>query len=174
MRDRGHVDDPHRGRWLTAPPGMGGLFRANRYFSHRWHRLPHGHPNFFPTPGGHKVMEVNRPGWHLRRMNGKSRTLDDESAVRTFLAAYATAVAKSTDGAVDMIRLLKIVHDTAGKARAATMATLKAVLVHAIDMLRHTVAGRMPVILAGHLAPLRPQALASREDARRHTIRSLA
>jgi len=123
---------------------------------------------------GHKVVEVNRPDRRLRRMNGKSDTLDAENAARAVLAGYATAVPKTADGSVEMIRQLKIAHDTAVKARAATMVTLKAVLVHAPDELRHAVAGKTPVMLARHLAALRPRGLATPEDASRHTLRSLA
>lgn len=54
------------------------------------------------------------------------------------------------------------------------MVTLKAVLVHAPDELRHAVARRTPVKLARHLAALRPRGLATLEDASRHTLRSLA
>lgn len=73
-----------------------------------------------------------------------------------------------------MIRQLKIAHDTAVKARAATMVTLKAVLVHAPDELRHSVAGKTPVMLARHRVALRLRGLATPEDASRHTLRSLA
>ena len=107
-------------------------------------------------------------------MNGKSDTLDAENAARAVLAGYATAIPKTADGSVEMIRQLKIAHDTAVKARAATMVTLKAVLVHAPDKLRHAVARKTPVMLARHLAALRPRGLETPEDASRHTLRSLA
>lgn len=59
------------------------------------------------------------------------------------------------------------------KARAATMVTLIAMLVDAPDELRHAVARKTPVMLARHLAALRPRSLATPEDASRHTLRSL-
>nr|KHD96682.1 transposase [Kocuria polaris] len=128
----------------------------------------------FVRRAGHKVVEVNRPDRRTRRLNGKSDTLDAENAARAVLAGYATVVPKSADGSVEMIRQFKIAHGTAVKARAATMVTLKSVLVHASDELRREVAGKTPVMLARHLAALRPRALTTPADASRHTLRSLA
>ena len=62
---------------------------------------------------GHKVVEVSRPDRRLRRLNGKSDTLDAENAARAVLAGFATATPKTMDGAVEMIRQLKVAHDTA-------------------------------------------------------------
>lgn len=80
---------------------------------------------------GHKVIEVSRPDRRLRRLNGKSDTLDAQNAARAVLAGVATAQPKAADGAVEMIRQLKVAHDTAVKDRSAAMVTLKAMLVHA-------------------------------------------
>lgn len=41
---------------------------------------------------GHKVIEVSRPDRRLRRLNGKSDTLDAENAARAVLAGFATAI----------------------------------------------------------------------------------
>jgi len=57
---------------------------------------------------GHKVMEVSRPDRRLRRLNGKSDTLHAENAARAVLAGSATAIPKTADGAVEMIRQLKV------------------------------------------------------------------
>ncbi len=62
---------------------------------------------------GHKVIEVARPDRRLRRLNGKSDTLDAENAARAVLAGFATAIPKTADGVVEMIRQLKVAHDTA-------------------------------------------------------------
>lgn len=105
---------------------------------------------------GHKVVEVNRPDRRMRRLAGKSDTLDAENAARAVLAGYATAVPKTADGTVEMIRQLKVAHDTAVKDRSAAMVTLKAMLVHAPDGLRQHTAGKTPIMLARHLAALVP------------------
>lgn len=123
---------------------------------------------------GHKVIEVSRPDRRLRRLNGKSDTLDAENAARAVLAGFATAIPKTADGTVEMIRQLKVAHDTAVKGRAATMVTLKAMLVHAPQQLRVETARKTQIMLARHLAALRPRELETPDDSIRHTLRSLA
>src|SRR5690625_4371051 len=85
---------------------------------------------------GHKVVEAGRPDRRARRANGKSDTLDAENAARSVLAGFATATPKTADGAVEMIRQLKIAHDSAVADRTASMVTIKAMLVHGADELR--------------------------------------
>jgi transposase len=123
---------------------------------------------------GHKVIEVNRPDRRLRRLNGKSDTLDAENAARAVLSGFATAIPKSADGTVEMLRQLKIAYDTSVKERAAAMVTLKAVLVHAPEQLRLEVAKKSQLKLARHLAAIRPRGLQTPDDSVRHTLRSLA
>lgn len=123
---------------------------------------------------GHKVVEVSRPDRRLRRLNGKSDTLDAENAARAVLAGFATATPKTMDGAVEMIRQLKVANDTAVKQRAATMVTLKAMLVHAPEQLRTETARKTQRALARFCAALRPRGLESPEDSIRHTVKSLA
>jgi len=57
----------------------------------------------------------------MRRLVGKSDTLDAENAARAVLAGFATAEPKTADGTVEMIRQLKVAHDTAVKDRSAAM-----------------------------------------------------
>lgn len=123
---------------------------------------------------GHKVVEVSRPDRRLRRLNGKSDTLDAENAARAVLAGFATATPKSADGSVEMIRQLKVAHDTAVKDRSAAMITLKAMLVHAEENLRKVLQGKTQKMIARHYASLRPRALSTPEEANRHVLRSLA
>ncbi|MFG2794911.1 hypothetical protein [Streptomyces sp. NPDC048419] len=75
------------------------------------------------------------------------------------LAGFATATPKTADGEAEMIRRLKIAHDQAVEQRAAAMVTMKAMLVHAPDGLRHETAGKTQIALARHLAGLRPRQL---------------
>lgn len=123
---------------------------------------------------GYKAIEVARPDRRLRRLKGKSDPLDAENAARAVLAGSATAVPKTADGCVEMIRQLKVAHDTAVKARSAAMITLKAMLVHAPEQLRADVSGKTQRMLARHLAALRPHTLATPEDSIRYALRSLA
>lgn len=128
----------------------------------------------FPRRHGHKVIEVSRPDRRLRRLAGKSDTLDAENAARAVLAGFATAVPKTADGAAEMIRQLKVAHDTAVKDRSGAMVTLKAMLIHAPDQLRTETTGKTQRMIARHCAGLRPRGLETPEDSIRHTVRSLA
>ena len=123
---------------------------------------------------GHKVVEAGRPDRRSRRANGKSDTLDAENAARSVPAGFATAIPKTADGAVEMIRQLKVAHDSAVTERTATIVTMKAMLVHASDELRRETNRKTPILLSRHLAALRPRALETPDDALRHSLRSLA
>lgn len=128
----------------------------------------------FIRRNGHRVVEVNRPDRRMRRLAGKSDTLDAENAARAVLAGYATAEPKTADGAVEMIRQLKVAHDTAVKDRTSAMITLKAMLVHGSDQLRQDTAGKTQIMLARYLGALRPSRLETPDDSIRHTLRFLA
>ena len=70
---------------------------------------------------GHRLVEVNRGDRRSRRTSGKTDTLDAEAAARSVLWGEATAVPKSADGAVEMIRQVEIARDTARKGRTSAM-----------------------------------------------------
>jgi transposase len=57
---------------------------------------------------GHRVVGVNRPDRGVRHRRGKDDTVDAEIAARAVLSGAATAVPKTADGAVEMIRQVKI------------------------------------------------------------------
>ena len=128
----------------------------------------------FIRRNGHRVIEVNRPDRRMRRLVGKSDTLDAENAARAVLAGFATAELKTADGTVEMIRQLKVAHDTAVKDRSSAIITLKAMLIHGSDQLRQDTSGKTQIMLARHLASLRPTRLETPDDSIRHTLRSLA
>jgi transposase len=123
---------------------------------------------------GHKVLEAGRPDRRARRQNGKSDTLDAENAARSVLAGFATAIPKTADNTVEMIRQLKIAHDSAVTDRSAAMISMKAMLVHADDALRHQTSPMTPIKLARHLAALRPRRLETPGDSLRIALRALA
>jgi transposase len=72
-----------------------------------------------------RVVEVNHCDRRKRRNNGKSDTIDAETAARSVLAGIATAVPKTADGASEMVRQIKIARDTAVKARSSAIITLR-------------------------------------------------
>ena len=87
---------------------------------------------------GHQVLEVNRGDRRTRRIAGKSDTVDAETAARSVLAGQSTALPKTADGAVEMMRHLKVARRTAVKARTSAMITLKQIVVTAPPELRET------------------------------------
>ena len=124
---------------------------------------------------GHTVVEVNRPNRQLRHQHGKSDPLDAESAARSVLAGQATARPKSGTSAVEMIRQLKVVRDTAVKSRTRAMITLKTLIVNAPAALREQLdrlTGR--VALVRHRAALRPGPLTSTTASTKVALRALA
>ena len=55
---------------------------------------------------GIEVTEVNRPDKAARRRHGQPDAVDAEAAARAVLSGRATAAAKTSDGPVEMLRLL--------------------------------------------------------------------
>ena len=83
-----------------------------------------------------RVVEVNHCDRRKHRNNGKSDTIDAETAARSVLSGIATAVPKTADGASEMVRQIKIARDTTVKARSAAIITLKTLIVNAPGELR--------------------------------------
>ena len=84
------------------------------------------------------------PAWHVR------------CAARSVLAGQSTAIPKTADGAVEMMRQLKITRDTAVKARTTAMNTLKQIIVHAPPELREALHDLTDHGLLTRCAGLRP------------------
>ena len=120
------------------------------------------------------VVEVMRTDRRDRRLRGKSDFLDAENAARTVLAGNASAIPKSADGVVEMIRTVKVAKDVAVKARTSAMISLKAVLVNAPPTLREQLQPLTKMALINRCAGLRPGPVTSIESAAKHTLRSIA
>ena len=126
---------------------------------------------------GHRVVEVNRGDRRTRRAAGKSDTIDAEVAARSVLAGQSTAIPKTADGAVEIMRQLKITRDTAVKARTTAMNTLKQIVVHAPPELREALHDLHDLTDHGLLtrcAGLRPGPLDTPTASAKHTLRALA
>ena len=91
-----------------------------------------------------------------RRLRGKSDTLDAQNAARAVLAGHATATPKSADGAVEMIRQVKVAKDVAVKARTSAMISLKQIIVNAPSELREELQPLSKMALIHRCAGLRP------------------
>ena len=123
---------------------------------------------------GHRVVEVNRGDRRTRRAAGKSDTVDAEVAARSVLAGQSTAIPKTADGAVEMMRQLKVARDSAVKARTTAMNTLKQIVVHAPPRLREALQARTDHDLLTRCARLRPGPIDAPTAAPKHTLRALA
>ena len=129
----------------------------------------------FLAAHGHTVLEVNRLNRQLRHQKGKDDALDAESAARAVLAGQATALPKSANSTVEMIRHLKIARDTAVKGRSQAMQTIKAIIVAAPATLREKIdslTGKMTLLR--HLAALRPGPLTSTTASAKTSLRAIA
>lgn len=83
-----------------------------------------------------EVVEVDRPDRKARRFQGKNDTIDAYAAARAALSGRACGTPKTRDGNVEMIRVLRVAHTSAVKARAVALTQLKAVIKTAPEPLR--------------------------------------
>jgi hypothetical protein len=121
-----------------------------------------------------RVVEVSHCDRRKRRNNGKSDTLDAESAARSVLAGLATAVPKSADGAAEMVRQIKVARDTAVKAKSAAIIALKTLLVNAPCELRESLQPLTDRKLIDRCARLLPGVLDDTTASTKHALRALA
>jgi transposase len=123
---------------------------------------------------GRIVIKVNRPDRSTRRRLGKSDPIDAEMAARAVLAGVAKHYPKSGLDNVEMIRMLKVVKDSAIKARTQAINQMKALIVTAPVELRHTLAGLNVRRLVSRCVKFRPWELVTPLTAAKHALRSLA
>ena len=82
---------------------------------------------------GVSVVEVDRPNRQTRHRRGKTDAIDAETAARSVLAGIALGTPQAADGAVEMIRMLRLVRRAAMKARTQAANQLRAVRHRAPD-----------------------------------------
>ena len=121
-----------------------------------------------------RVVEVSHCDRRKRRNNGKSDTLDAETAARSVLAGVATAIPKTADGAAEMVRQIKVARDTAVKARSAAIIALKTLIVNAPAELREALEPLTDQKLIDRCARLLPGLIASTAASTKHAVRALA
>jgi transposase len=124
---------------------------------------------------GIPVMEVERPKRRHLRRNGKSDSIDAEAAARAVLADDTTGEPKSTDGQVEMIRILRSARQSAVKARTQAANQLQALLVTAPEGLRHRLRELPTKSLVDTCARFRPGASPNDvQTATKFALRSVA
>lgn len=119
----------------------------------------------FLRRAGDRVVEVNRPNRQVRHLRGKDDTIDAEAAARAVLSGTATAIPKTGEGTVEMIRQVKIAKDTAVKARSQTVIALKAIIVNAPAELRERLEPLDDRSLIEECRSLRYEAMTGPDDA---------
>jgi len=85
---------------------------------------------------GVETIEVNRVSRQTRRRHGKTDVVDAIAAARAVISGDASAVPKSGDGGVEALRVLKVVHRGAHKARTQAINQIRAMVLTAPDQLR--------------------------------------
>ncbi len=120
------------------------------------------------------VIEVSRPDRSTRRRLGKSDPVDAEMAARAVLAGVAKDSPKSGLDNVEMIRMLKIVKDSAIKARTQAINQMNALIVTAPVELRHELAGLNVRRLVARCVRFRPGELVAPLAAAKHAVPLLA
>jgi transposase len=90
------------------------------------------------------------------------------------LAGNATAIPKTNDGTVEMIRQIKVAKDLAVKGRSAAIISLKTVIVNAAPELREQLQPLPRMALIERCAGLRPGPVNTVLAATKHTLRAIA
>ncbi len=123
---------------------------------------------------GQAVIEVNRPNRQARRRRGKSDPADAEAAARAVLSGEADGAPKSGDGAVEMIRVLRVARTTANRSRTQAINALHGLVVTAPAELRERLHGLLAPRLVRTCASFRPSEVSDPSDATKVALRLLA
>lgn len=125
-------------------------------------------------PKGARLIEVARPNRRDRRLRGKTDAFDAENAARAVLAGTATGPAKTADGHAEMIRVIRCAKHTAVKARAATMISLRHLIVTAPADLREQLEPLTKMALLRRCAALRPGDISDPLAATKYALRAMS
>ncbi|WP_443061191.1 IS110 family transposase [Streptomyces sp. NBC_00453] len=123
---------------------------------------------------GIEVTEVNQPDKAARRRRGKTDAVDAEAAARAVLSGRATATAKTSDGPIEALRLLKLAKASEIKSRTQAINQLKSVLISAEAALRESLAGLSNPHLFKRCAELDDSRGDGPADTARHVLKLLA
>lgn len=123
---------------------------------------------------GVEVVEVDRPKRQLRRRQGKSDPIDAVAAARATLSRDAKGHAKTRDGAVEAIRVLRIARCSARKERTQAINQMRSIITTAPDELRAELRGLPLGKLLARTSAFRPGPTAEVTNATKLTLRVLA
>lgn len=103
---------------------------------------------------GIAVTDVNQTDRADRRKRGKTDDLDAQAAARAVISGRATTIAKTGDGLVEAIRVMRIARNSAVNAKVKAINQLKAIIVGADPTLRESLTGLGPNTLIRRCAEL--------------------
>jgi transposase len=102
------------------------------------------------------VVEVDRPNRQNRRRRGKSDPVDAIAAARAALSGDAHGAAKTRNGAVEAIRVLRVARSSARHDRSQALNQLRSLVSTAPDELRQALRDMTGLQLIATTAALRP------------------
>jgi transposase len=123
---------------------------------------------------GVRIVEVHRPNRQTRRRHGKSDPVDAEAAARATLAGDAAGVPKSQDGAVEVIRILRLERRSAIQARTQAVNQIHAVISTAPEPLRSALRDLALPALISRATKLRANTPMDAATATKRVLRGLA
>jgi transposase len=123
---------------------------------------------------GVAVVEVDRPNRQKRRRQGKTDSFDAVSAARAAQSGDATAQAKTQDGNVEAIRVLRVARASARKARTQALNQLRSLISTSPDELRAQLRGLSVTAMVDTAAGLRPAGRSDVGGATKFALRTLA
>ena len=121
-----------------------------------------------------RVVEVDRPNRQRRRRKGKSDPQDAISAARAALSGDASGEAKSRDGNVESMRVLRVARTSARKGRAQALNQMRSLISTAPEPIRAELRGLNVFHLLERAATYRPGAKRDVVSLTKFTLRMLA
>ncbi|MEA2704367.1 MAG: transposase, partial [Actinomycetota bacterium] len=123
---------------------------------------------------GVRVVEVDRPNRQERRRTGKSDPLDAIEAARAAQSGRAKSMAKTRNGSVEAIRVLRVAKASARKDRVRALNQLRSLISTAPEELRRELRNLTICQLVHKAAGLRPNDRTDVVNANKLAMRSLA
>jgi transposase len=123
---------------------------------------------------GIAVVEVDRPNRQNRRRRGKSDTVDAIAAARAAQSGDATGVAKSRDGNVESMRVLRLTKLSARKAKTMALNQMRSIVASGPEVLRAELRDLPAARLVERALGLRPGGRLDPLDATKIALRQLA
>ena len=123
---------------------------------------------------GVEVLEVNRPNRQMRRLRGKSDTVDAEAAARAALNGEASVIPKDRSHQVESIRVLRVAFCSARESKTRVALQIRDLILTAPFELREALDPLSTVRRVDRCARFRPGDPSDPIEATRLALRALA